>query len=144
MSYTAHKIHNHLFQGGWPPPGNELAKAGIDVLVLCAADNQAKEVYEGVKVICAPGDDDTRPERLARFINCWTEAAAQVANYVRDGKNVLVTCVAGHNRAGLVTAMALYYLTGWSGAKCVAHVQKRRPYALNNDLFVKYIEETFL
>lgn len=144
MIYVANKVYTNLFIGGYPPPGDELAKAGIDVLVLCAAENQDAEQYNDITVLCAPGDDDARPQRLKNFIDVWTNAAAQVANYVREGKNVLVTCIAGHNRSGLVTAIALHYLTSMTGAECVEHVQKRRNFSLNNDTFVKYIEETFL
>ena len=144
MTYKADKIYGHLFQGGWPPPGDGLAKAGIDVLVLCAKENQNADEYEGVEVICAPGDDDERPHRFKNFIDAWTLAAAQVAERVRAGKNVLVTCVAGHNRSGLVSAMALYYLTGKSGEECIRHIQKHRPDSLNNELFNQYLKETFL
>ena len=144
MTYKADKIYNHLFQGGWPPPGDGLAKAGIDVLVLCAQENQDAGAYEGVEVICAPGDDDERPHRFKNFINTWTFAAAKTAEYVRAGKNVLVTCVAGHNRSGLVTAIALHHLTNKAGEECIRHIQRHREGALGNELFVRYLTETFL
>lgn len=139
MSYKAHKISTNLYQGGLPPVGDALSRAGIDVLVLCAADYQNAAAYEGVEVILAPGDDDARPHRLKNFIDNWKSAAEQVAQHVNDGKQVLVTCFAGQNRSGLVVALALGYLTNMSGKDIVDHIQKCRPHALNNETFVDYI-----
>jgi hypothetical protein len=144
--YTAHKIADHLFQGGFPPPGGGLRAAGVDVLVLCARqwqDNTGQSVYPGIHVIRAPGDDDSRPHRLTLFIDGWMDAARQVADHVREGRNVLVTCMAGQNRSGLVTAMALCLLTGMSGKDAVDHVSKTRPLALNNQTFAQYVRDNF-
>lgn len=143
MSYQAHKIADHLFQGGFPPPGDGLANAGIDVLVLAAAQHQDASLYPGVTVICAPGDDDARRHRLDRFIDGWRSAAAQVVEHVKAGRNVLVTCMAGQNRSGLITALALRELTGWSGKRCVEHISRQRPHALNNATFANYICECY-
>lgn len=144
MNYRADSVYKNLFIGPWPPFGDALAQAGIDTLVLCAKENCDPSQYEGLEVICAAGDDDGRPHRMLKFVDEWTRAAATVADHVRQGKKVLVTCIAGHNRSGFVTAVALHYLTGMSGEQCVQHIQNRRPDSLNNDTFVKYIEETFL
>lgn len=141
--WDINKIHENLFQGAMPPKGELTAQKGFDVLVLCADENQDHEKYLGVQVICAPGDDDIRPNRLARDLLVWKPAAAQVAAAIREGKKVLVTCMAGLNRSGVVTALALQELTGWSGARVVKHIKSRRPYALCNDTFAAYIEETF-
>lgn len=143
MSYIANKIILKLFQGGMPPPGPGLRDAGVDVLVLCAKENQDASFYEGVTVIFAPGDDDPRPHRLAHFIDGWKEAGLQVAEHVKAGRTVLVTCMAGLNRSGIVTALALRELTGWKGSKIVEHIQNRRPTALCNVTFAKYIIDSF-
>lgn len=133
----------HLYQGGYPPPGMGLRDAGVDVLVLCAKEHQRADMYPGVAVILAPGDDDLREHRLQRFIETWKRAANQVAEQVRNGKNVLVTCMAGQNRSGLVVSLALRELTGMSGEEIVGHVQRSRPLALNNTTFVKYVIDSF-
>lgn len=143
IEYQANKIVDHLYQGGMPPPGRGLANAGIKVLVLAAKEHQDASAYEGVEVILAPGDDDARRHRLDRFIDGWRAAAAQVVEHVRAGRNVLVTCMAGQNRSGLIVALALRELTGWSGAKCVEHVSACRPHALNNATFANYICESY-
>lgn len=140
MSYTANKIHEHLFQGGAPPPGDGLKKAGVDVLVLCAKEWQDATAYPGLIVIKAPGDDDRREHRLMQFIENWKLAAELSAEHVMAGRNVLITCMQGLNRSGLVMALTLRILTGWSGKKIVEHIQKHREHALFNDTFVRYIE----
>ncbi len=133
------KITDGLYQGAWPPFGDHLAKRGFDVLVLCAEENQHNELYVGLNVICAPGEDDERPHRMERYLSSWILAAQRVAQQVNAGKKVLVTCMAGLNRSGMVTAMALHLLTGWSGADCVEHVQGCRAMALCNDTFAKWL-----
>lgn len=143
MSYTADKIVDRLYQGGYPPVGNALKDAGVDVLVLCARENADASKYEGLIVIVAPGDDDERPQMLASTIDVWKAAAHDVARHVREGRVVLVTCMAGHNRSGLVTALALRELTGWPGEKIIQHIQDRRLGALYNDTFVDYIINNF-
>lgn len=143
MSYQAHKILDHMYQGGMPPPGEGLKNAGIEVLVLAAKEHQDAEAYEGITVICAPGDDDPRRHRLDRFIDGWRAAATQVVEHVRAGRNVLVTCMAGQNRSGLIVALAVRELTGWSGEKIVDHVSRSRPFALNNQTFANYICESY-
>ena len=143
MSYKADKIVDRLYQGGRPPPGDGLKNAGIDVLVLCAKEWQDASAYEGITVICAPGDDDTRPHRLARFLPGWQNAAHQVAEHVRAGKTVLVTCMQGLNRSGIVTALTLAELTGMSGDQIVDLIQTRREMALCNATFAQHIINTF-
>lgn len=145
INYQAHKISDNLYQGGVPPSGSALRKAGIDVLVLCAKEWQdpTKKAHPGVIVIRCGGEDSTQPHKLAAYLPAWKQAAQQVIQHVRDGKNVLVTCMAGHNRSGIVTAMALAELTGMSGEEVVAHVQRSRPMALNNEVFADHIIRTY-
>jgi protein-tyrosine phosphatase len=66
-----------------------------------------------------------------------------VVDRVKAGRNVLVTCMAGQNRSGIVTAMALCKLTGASGQECVDHVSRTRPFALNNRTFAQYVIDNF-
>lgn len=143
MTYRANKILDRLYQGGMPPPGEGLKKAGIDVLVLCAREHQDAAAYEGLTVILAPGDDDRRPHRLARFVDGWKQAGHLVAEHVKAGRTVLVTCMQGLNRSGIVTAFAMRELTGATGREIVEHIQHHRPSALFNETFAKYIWDNF-
>ncbi len=140
-AFDANKVTDGLYQGAWPPFGDQLQKRGFDVLVLCAEENQHEELYPGVQVLLAPGEDDSRVNRMMRYLPTWMAAAEQVAASVRAGKTVLVTCMAGLNRSGMVTAMALYLLTGWSGSDVVEHVQACRAMALCNDTFAQWLKD---
>jgi hypothetical protein len=66
--------------------------------------------------------------------------AVIAASAVRDGRTVLVRCHSGYNRSGLVVAQTLMEL----GHGCVEAVelirQRRSPRALNNEMFVEYLE----
>lgn len=135
------QIYTNLFQGACPPPGGLVATKGFQALVLAAEEHQQVDLYPGVHVILAPGDDDDRPHRLEQFLPTWLRAAEEVAHRVKDGQKVLVTCMAGLNRSGFITAVALHHLTGWSGEACVKWIQRRRRNALCNETFVKYLRE---
>jgi protein-tyrosine phosphatase len=132
-------IIQNLYQGAAPPFGETVAKLGFDTLVLCAKENQRDDLYPGVEVVLAPGDDDCRVNRMMRDLPIWQQAAQIVVERVNAGKKVLVTCMAGLNRSGMVTALALRQLTNWTGAEIVEHIQASREMALCNDTFAEYI-----
>ena len=149
MIYFTHQfdvslICDRLYQGSMPPTGGYLSKCGIDAVVLCAKENQNEILYKDVCVLCAPGDDDERFDRAEKFIEqVWLPVSLTVANLVKSGMTVLVTCIAGHNRSGAVTALSLHHITGKSGRECVEIVRSRRHGSLSNETFVKIIEEMY-
>jgi protein-tyrosine phosphatase len=135
------RIGPRLYQGSAPPTGKVLRALGWDVIVLCAEEYQpAGKEFPGLTVIHAPNDDADRAP-TAREWEIARSAAALSAIYVRDGKRVLVTCMAGRNRSGLVSALALRYLTGASGAECARRVQLARENALSNPHFVRALSD---
>lgn len=134
------KIWATLWQGSAPPYGTDLKALGFDVVVLTAKDNSDPSVYPAdVEFVVAPGDDDTRPHRVAGFAPGWIKAGKQVAEQVRGGKNVLVTCMAGLNRSGFVIVVALHTLTGWPVQDCIDLLQSKRMMSLNNTAFADYL-----
>lgn len=139
LKYDFDHIVDNLYQGAAPPFGDAVAKLGFDTLVLCAKENQREDLYPGIEIVLAPGDDDVRVERMMRDLPTWQQAAQIVAERVASGKKVLVTCMAGLNRSGMVTALALHQITGWSGKDIVEHIQASRDMALCNDTFADYI-----
>lgn len=129
------EIVPNLWQGSKSATWKGLSK--FDVLVLCAEEWQPpKTVYPpSLKVIYAPNSDDpfrvpTREELLIA-----TKAAREVAEANLRGKRVLVTCMAGLNRSGLVTALALHFLTGADGLTCMNVVHRNRRRSLRNPMF---------
>jgi len=114
----------------------------VDVLVLCHAEHE--EPWERFKnrglsgIIEAPFSDDckTLDERgLSQAIH----ASFAVWLAVRSESRVLVTCHRGLNRSGLVVALALRGLKGWSGARALEYVRSKRPGALFNPGFAAYL-----
>jgi protein-tyrosine phosphatase len=124
----ANEIAPGLWQGSIPPTGSELKRSGYTAVVLCAWEYQYKggdHLFPGVRVIRAPNRDSKEPptEEELRVAISAAQAAAQE---VVGGGKVLVTCVAGMNRSGLVSALALHLLYGWPGTECIKQVRRMR------------------
>lgn len=148
----ANEIIPNLWQGSFPEPGREVSASGFNLLVLCARELQGHDAnhpftsddYWGVRLIHAPNRDDG--SRLTRQqLQGAIAAGRQVAEAVKAGEKVLVTCQEGINRSGLVNGIALHLLKGWSGTKCVLHIRSMRKHpkgwmALKNPDFVKALE----
>lgn len=131
----AHHISSGLWQGAAPMPGDIIRNAGFDMLVLCAFEYQpTAEQFPGVEVLHAPNDDDDRlPTRDE--LRIAMQAAKKVAGALLANRKVLVTCRAGRNRSGLVSAIALHKFLGLSGSQAASLVKMCRPKALTNDYF---------
>lgn len=130
MKYVdADRIAPRLWQGSRPPTGLTLAQRGFDVLVLCAFYQPPPEEFPGLQIARAPMHDSYAIPDVA------FDAARLVAVQLAVGQRVLVTCEAGFNRSGLVSALALWYLTGKPGVDCLWQVQTARPGALFNKVF---------
>lgn len=133
----------NLFQGGAPAVGSRVRRAGFDTLVLAAEEYQpAAELFPGVRVMHVPLDDaKPSPEELAMI----RKAGWLVAKEVQAGRRVLVTCMAGRNRSGIINAVALRWLTGRSPDAIVAHIRdKRMASALSNPYFVRALKQGHL
>lgn len=119
----------HVYQGSRPPPGPTVARLGFAMLVLCgmAGEYDAPPVqssYPGTVLVHCPLDD---AELTLEEFRRAQKAARLVAQHVRAGLgDVLVTCMQGRNRSGLVVVLALHMLTGHSGRSLVSLVRERR------------------
>lgn len=102
-------------------------EAGFDMIVLCARELQLPpETFPGVDVVHAPNDDSVALPLTKEKLRIAIRAADAVARRIQDGGRVLVTCAAGLNRSGLVSALALHKLYGWAGDECVRTVRAKR------------------
>jgi len=126
-----------LCQGSAPPPGPYVRQAGFHTLILCAMEYQPEpQSFPGVEVVYAPNNDDGSPPTREQFALALRAARIATAR-VRAEKRVLVTCMAGRNRSGLVSALTLYML-GMSPDRAIDRVRmKRRRNALVNPHFVR-------
>jgi protein-tyrosine phosphatase len=62
------------------------------------------------------------------------------SSLVRSGHRVLSHCGMGFNRSALVAGLILMDL-GMSGREVVSHLRLKRPGALFNEVFARYLEE---
>jgi hypothetical protein len=125
-----------LWQGSAPPEGPWVREAGFTTLVLCAMEYQPRVLlpFPCVETVYAPNDDSGGP--LTREQLELAERAARiVAQRLRQRGKVLVTCMQGRNRSGLVSALALHKLLGVSGRRAMHIVQEARRGALVNPQF---------
>jgi hypothetical protein len=138
----ATRIAPGLYQGSQPPPGDHVRMAGFSILVLCAGEYQPPAAcYPGVTVLhCPLIDNGGRHRPTEDELRLAYRTGHDVAQALSRGRRVLVTCQAGLNRSGMVTAIALHALHGNDGASAVKHVQITRPGALFNGHFARAIE----
>ncbi len=109
------------------------------MLVLSAIEIQplSMQFPSTTKVVRIPLDDD------GPLPPGWTpklfEIGKMIAEEVKSGGKVLVTCNMGINRSGLVTGHALYAL-GIAPRTIVPMIKGRRSIALQNQWFVSHLE----
>ena len=141
--------YNHVFQtlyqGGAQPSGLDLS--GIfDLVVLCAREFQPRarlRVYGDTPVFHAPLDDAGWRELDSSEVEIIMGAADEVSWRLQHDQTILVTCAAGLNRSGVVSAIALKKAYGLSPATAIAAVRAARgEFALHNKQFVKLIENS--
>jgi hypothetical protein len=129
-----------LWQGGQPVDGVML-KPLFDAIVLMADEWQPRYLG-GIDLIHAPIDDAERPPTSTELYHI-KYAAARVMGLLRQGKRVLVTCMMGWNRSGVVTAMVLKMYFGLTTEEAIQLVrQTRGPNALSNEYFVRLVSNT--
>lgn len=123
-----------LYQGSAPKSVDDLRAAGVDLLVLCARELQpTRENLRGIPYLRCPLDDNNMLSERH-----WDRAfttALEVADAVERGALVLVTCIEGRNRSGLVNGIAIHLLTGAPGCEVADYIQQRRPTSLTNKAF---------
>ena len=118
----------------------------FDVVAFCAEEFQPDRSLilrknARTRVIYAPNDDG---DLTRRQLEIAAHAADQVAGEFLQGQKVLVICMAGKNRSGLVIALALHMLSGAGGVAAARLVRaKRRSFggpALTNPSFNALLE----
>jgi hypothetical protein len=128
-----------LYQGSWPMCGAAVQECGFDLLVLAAAELQLPDwAYPGVRVLRVPLYDLDMPLPQAHW-DLSLAAADEAARTVRSGRKVLITCAAGRNRSGLLSALTIYELTGKSGKAILKHIQRSRQNSLTNPQFAALV-----
>ncbi|MET8539573.1 protein phosphatase [Kitasatospora sp. NPDC004799] len=131
-----------LWMGGhyFTPPGGELELAVVGTefdlvvsLFTLPGHGPAPEVEHVVREV---PDAPLSPGQLRAV----QEAAEITSAAARRGRRTLVRCHSGYNRSGLVVAQALVGLGCGSGEAVRLVRQRRSPWALNNPVFVDYLD----
>jgi len=121
------------------------ATAGqFDMIVFCAKEFQPKpdlltKIKPAKALVYAPFEDG---ELTKGELQIATTAAMTVADAFDEGKKVLVTCMQGRNRSGLVVALALHMIYGVGGVKARQIIRERRAgvEVLMNPAFDRFLE----
>lgn len=107
-----------LAQGSAPPP---VIGIPFDVIVLAAMEYQPP--MPGYTVMNVPLDDGPPPDHVTRMR--IRRAAREIADHVRLGQRVLVTCWQGRNRSGVLAGLALVDL-GVPPIQAVGRIRRLR------------------
>ena len=148
----AHQVLEGMWIGNAPPitsmhedgrnPSMIPMAVNFDCLILCASEYQPDGgLFPIEEVVHAPMDDSFTPMHDSE-IAMATRAAKHAVNRLVEDKRVLVTCLAGRNRSGLVCALALHFgPPQLSPTEAIRFVRDARgPHALANPFFVKFLE----
>jgi len=135
-------------RGGLIAQGDAASATGacerFDLVVFCAEEFQPHPSLlfrknPQVRVLYAPNDDAGLTQAQLQIA---TRAAEKIAVLFDDDKRILVTCMEGRNRSGLVTALAIHLIYGIGGSRAIRIVQRRRrgARALTNPNFVDFLK----
>jgi protein-tyrosine phosphatase len=135
MAYKADEVIPGLWQGSAP---NDADVRGRFAMVVLAAHEWQPTLHVSM-VLRVPFEDGLLSKRETQMV---TKASELVVEALKRGDPVLVTCFAGLNRSGLITALALRRL-GYSPSDAIDLVRRARgEYALSNPSFVQFINRS--
>lgn len=140
MTIDRNEILPRLWMGSAPEPRDSLR--GIDVWIACTREHPpALPRFKGRRIRVKLVDDHLDPQEILAA----QKGAVAAAKALKAGQCVLVTCAAGLNRSGLVTAFTLRLVTRMHPNEVLATIRtKRHPDALFNKHFVKLVQEWHL
>lgn len=122
-----------LAQGSAPPSGT---KVPFDVIVLAAMEYQQVELPGYVVIRVLLDDSGPPPSDLDRRLIRRT--AREIADRIRHRERVLVTCLAGRNRSGVLAGLALREL-GLSGVEAARRIQQGRNGLTNRHFYAMVV-----
>lgn len=136
-------VPGKIIQGGYPnPPAGALAIC--DTLVLTAEEAQPRvSVPAGKSVLKFPLDDDFYRPVPREIGQMAIQFGAQLADEVRAGRKVAITCWEGVNRSGLITALTMMHLFRCSPQQAISTIRANRKHpertALGNPMFEQFL-----
>lgn len=131
------QIYDGLWQGAHPPIGTLVKDSGFSLLILCAREYQPPaNNFPGIEVFYAPNKDNFIIPPSRETLNSALQAANKAVEFLQRKKQVLVTCWAGINRSGLVSAIILHKLLNVSGITACSIIERQRT-VITNPQFLK-------
>ena len=127
-------LSNGLLAQGAAPPTN--ARLPFDVIVLAAQEYQPILKHRYQDVLYVPLDDSGPPPTPSERSRIRV-AAHDVARRIRAGQRVLVTCMQGRNRSGVIAGLALVEL-GLPGPRAAQRIRRLRN-GLTNPHFLEMV-----
>jgi hypothetical protein len=136
---------NEIIPGLWQGDqgcGLEAAQQGFDMVVnMTASVDNLAALYPGLLYIGWPIDDGPLPS--THIICAIAEAVAYLYEEVRENEKpwrIMIHCGAGINRAGLIMAAAIKYISpDKKGQEIIDLIRSKRTGALTNPNFVNWI-----
>jgi protein-tyrosine phosphatase len=136
---AANRILNNLWMGSAPPASDQLQK-DFDCLILCAVEYQTAQ-FPGMDVSRIELHDDGKTLLTEADKREAIKLAYETIENLKQKKKVLITCMQGLNRSGLVVALTLMIGGKFSLGQVVGMIREQRgPYALSNHDFVQFLE----
>lgn len=118
----------------------------FDAVVLCAEEWQPEiippENDRSKEVFRLPLIDVDSPVAVSSsLMGNVAKTVAKLHTLHREGRRILITCMAGRNRSGIVTALLLRKILGVTSDQAIEMVRAARgPHALSNPTFVRYLK----
>jgi len=115
----------------------------FDILVLCAGEWQPHvnlpEEDKSKRVVRMPYDD-SKVALTKTVLQQLHKTAKELAEEHERGRRIVITCMAGRNRSGLLTALVLMERFKLPADEAIALIkEKRGPFALTNRTFTSYL-----
>jgi protein-tyrosine phosphatase len=142
VKYSYSIIQPDLAMGG-AITDSSAAFEEFDILVLCAGEWQPHvslpEEDREKRVIRVPYDD-SHSALIPSVLKSLHKAAEELTEEHKRGKRILITCMAGRNRSGLLTALVLMKRFGFPAHDAIQTIKERRgDFALTNTTFTSYL-----
>jgi len=115
----------------------------FDILVLCAGEWQPHvnlpEEDKSKRVVRMPYDD-SKVALTKTVLQQLHKTAKELSDEHERGRRIVITCMAGRNRSGLLMALVLMERFKLPAKEAISLIkEKRGPFALTNRTFTSYL-----
>jgi len=119
----------------------------FDIIVMCAGEWQPTLTLpeDRTKRVIRLPFDDTYEALIPSVLRSLHLTANELVAQHKTGKRILITCMAGRNRSGILAGLVLMKRFGMSGDEAILVIRDARgPAALSNPSFSSYLQSLHL